>query len=225
MFSFKKEKRKASPSHCGRTGFTLVELLVTLGIFIFMTTLLVAKYGSFNDGTLLTSMSYDVALSLRNAQAYGINVQGYNSTNAFTYPYGIHFNSSSSGALNTQIFLFADSIGPDGVCTDSSGTAVCTGTQTTGDGIVAAYTLARGGLVSSVCVGTAPGSGTCVAPTTGIVDITFKRPNPNAIITAKNSSGVETIYPYAEIHVMNASKTSARTIVVRVTGEIAILNQ
>ena len=49
---------------------------MTVAIFIFMTALVVANYGSFNDGTLLTSMSYDVALALRGAQSYGLNVKG-----------------------------------------------------------------------------------------------------------------------------------------------------
>src|ERR1035437_3827885 len=88
-------------------GFTLVELMVTVGIFLFMTALVVAKYGSFNDGTLLTSMSYDVALSLRSAQSYGLNVQSYNSSNQFNYPYGIHF--SSAAGSNNQMILFVDS--------------------------------------------------------------------------------------------------------------------
>src|ERR1035437_4022736 len=87
-------------------GFTLVELMVTVGIFLFMTALVVAKYGSFNDGTLLTSMSYDVALTLRSAQSYGLNVQSYNSQNLFNYPYGIHF--SSAAGSNNQMILFAD---------------------------------------------------------------------------------------------------------------------
>lgn len=193
-------------------GFTLVELMVTVGIFIFMTALVVAKYGSFNDGTLLTSMAYDVALTLRSAQSYGLNVQGYNSTNSFNYPYGIHF---SSAAGNKQMIFFADSNPTNGVY--NSGT----------DGLITTYTLARGGDVKSVCVGTGSGA-LCTSPSNGIVDITFKRPDPNAIIVAPGSSSCPTNAPpcaYAEIKLENASKNSTRTIVVRGTGEIAVQNQ
>ena len=199
-------------------GFTLVELMVTVGIFLFMTALVVAKYGSFNDGTLLTSMSYDVALSLRSAQSYGLNVQGYNGTNSFNYPYGMHFNSSAD--YNNQMILFADSSQTSGVGVYDSGS----------DSLITTYTLARGGDIKTVCAGDGPSD--CKPVNFSAVDITFKRPDPNAIITARNQGGqVYTnasnpkVYAYAEIKVENASKNSTRTIVVRGTGEIEIKNQ
>ena len=97
---------------CLDSGFTLIELIVTVAIFIFMTALVVANYGSFNDGTLLTSMSYDVALALRDAQSYGLNVQGGDCRvwrQNFNYPYGMDFNLSTPSTQSQMIF-FADSI-------------------------------------------------------------------------------------------------------------------
>lgn len=209
------------------SGFTLVELMVTVAIFIFMTILVVANYGSFNNGTLLTSMSYDVALTLRDAQSYGLNVQGYGSSNTYVYnyPYGIHFSSALGS--NNQMILFADSSNnvPNGIC-DNGGTGVCTPTQTTGDGIITAYTIARGGIVSSLCAGSGPGNA-CISTT--VLDITFKRPDPNAVIVVpvSGSSCTTNASPcaYAEIKVEDAAKTSTRTIIVRSTGEIAVPNQ
>ncbi|MDE2188747.1 MAG: type II secretion system protein, partial [Patescibacteria group bacterium] len=101
MNKSKKEKAKGKGKNMVSkfsisAGFTLIELMVTVGIFVFMTALLVARYGSFNNGEILTSMAYDVALALRNAQAYGLNVQGYNNSNSFNYPYGIDFDTTSS---------------------------------------------------------------------------------------------------------------------------------
>jgi type II secretory pathway pseudopilin PulG len=213
-----------------KSGFTLIELMVTVGIFIFMTALVVANYGSFNDGTLLTSMAYDVALTLRDAQSYGLNVQGYTPSSApqnFNYPYGIHFSSTSGS--NNQMILFADSYPstPNGIC-DNGSSGVCLSTQTTaGDNIITTYTLTNGGMIKSVCAGTGPGA-SCASPSSGIVDITFKRPDPNAIIVAPGSSSCPTNTSpcaYAEIQVENAAKTSTRTIVVRGTGEIAVQNK
>jgi prepilin-type N-terminal cleavage/methylation domain-containing protein len=195
-------------------GFTLIELMVTVGIFLFMTALVVAKYGSFNDGTLLTSMAYDVALTLRDAQSYGLNVQGYTPSSApqnFNNPYGIHFSSASG---SNQMILFAD----------SNTNKVYDGS--TVDGLITTYTLTNGGLISSICVTNTPPipSATCSSAVVATsLDITFKRPDPNAIITANSLSG--TTYAYAEIQVENASKTSTRAIVVRETGEIAVKNQ
>ena len=228
------------------SGFTLVEMLVTIAIFIFMTALLVAKYGSFNDTTLLTSMAYDVALTLRDAQSYGLNVQGYQSSSglgiqSFNYPYGIHFNATSPN--NTKMTLFADSYSyfvasqgfnepfgvPDGICTEGGfGRDMVQTCQKSigaalGDLIINVYTLTNGGHVSSLCVGSGQGS---LCSSVQVLDITFKRPDPYAIISVMDpSTHVTTTYPYAEIQVENAANTSTRTIVVRGTGEIEVKNQ
>ena len=62
------------PSRSG--GFTLIELIVSVAIFVFMTALVVAKYGNFNQSVLMTDLAYDIALTLRTAQTYGVSVQG-----------------------------------------------------------------------------------------------------------------------------------------------------
>ena len=197
-------------------GFTLVELMVTVGIFHFMTALVVVKYGSFNDGILLTSMAYDVALTLRDAQSYGLNVQGYTPSSGlqnFNNPYGIHFSSASG---NKQMTLFSD-LNSSGVYSGSANDVITT------------YTLTNGGLISSLCVTNSPAASgdPCTSDSNhvspSVLDITFKRPDPNAIIKANGAS--TPTYAYAEIQVENAAKTSTRTIVVRGTGEIAVQNQ
>jgi len=212
-------------------GFTLVELMVVVAIFVFMTALVVANYGSFNDGTLLTSMSYDISLALADAQSYGINTEGVStSTTAqgFNYPYGMDFNIGTP----SQMMLFADSYptSPDGVC-DNGSAGTCTSNQTTGDNIITTYTLARGGLIKCLFVGNTPPPTTSnPCPTgsnTNIIDVTFKRPDPNAIIMAVSPivSGTLQKWAYAVIQVEDASKTATRSIVVNETGEIAVQNQ
>ena len=228
MFLFKKD-----------SGFTLIELLVTVGIFVFMTALVVANYGSFNDGTLLTSMSYDVALAMRGAQSYGLNVKGATSGTSqnFNYPYGMDFNLSTP-STQSQMILFADSypylnnVYGDGICTDGTNgnNNYCKPKQNAADAVITTYTLARGGLVKSFCVG--PSESNCSTPNNAVnLDITFRRPDPNAIIEVRDNGGhvmnngsVNT-WPYAKITVENASKTSTRSIVVNETGLIAVQNQ
>lgn len=159
-------------------GFTIIELVVSVAIFALMTALLLAKYGTFNQGILLTNLAYDVALTIRNAQSYGLNVKsvpagGLNYSNQFDYAYGVHFDKSSSGnpAANTQVIFFADLDGDREYDTGEK---------------ISAYTIKRGNYVHSFCGG--PGS--CSVPTVfGSVDITFKRPNPDATIIAKDTTG------------------------------------
>jgi len=221
MFSkkAKSKKQEAKKEKARSSGFTLVELMVSIGIFIFLTALVIANYGSFNDDTLLTSMAYDVALAMRDAQAYGLNVQAFNSSNNFNYPYGMDFASSNSNSMT----FFADSYPSRG--NNSYGDGVYTSSS---DSAITVYTFARGGLTKCLYAtnSTPPSPNPC--PTTGnttaSLDITFRRPNPNAIIRA---NGVTTGSPYAYgvIQIQNASKTSTRSIVVNETGEIAVQNQ
>ncbi len=56
-------------------GFTLIELVISIAIFVIMTALVVAKYGNFNQGALLTDTAYDIALVLHTAQSYGLSVK------------------------------------------------------------------------------------------------------------------------------------------------------
>jgi uncharacterized protein (TIGR02145 family) len=177
--------------------------MVTAGIFALMTALLVAKYGSFNDTTILTNTAYDVALAIRGAQSYGMNAPASGAQNV-NYPYGIHFDTSNS-TTQTQMTFFEGA---------NSGDYVYSGANT-----ITTYTLKNGGLIKSVCVGTS--NEDCSSSGITSLDVTFKYSDPNAIITATNgSSAIQ--YPYAEIVVENAAQTSTRTIYVRETGEIAL---
>src|SRR3989338_7579467 len=56
-------------------GFTLVELLVTLSLFVVLTTIVLFSQSKFNGSILLTNLAYDVAITVRQAQTYGVNVR------------------------------------------------------------------------------------------------------------------------------------------------------
>src|SRR3989338_6906440 len=56
-------------------GFTLVELLVTLSLFVVLTTIVLFSQQKFNGSILLTNLAYDVALTIRQAQTFGVNVR------------------------------------------------------------------------------------------------------------------------------------------------------
>ena len=56
-------------------GFTLIELMVTLAIFTIMTSVIMANYPGFNNKIALEVLAQDIALSIRQAQVYGISVR------------------------------------------------------------------------------------------------------------------------------------------------------
>ncbi len=179
-------------------GFTLVELLVSVSIFVFMTALLLSKYGSFNQGILLTNLAYDVALTIRTAQSYGLNVKSKSRTaDEFEGSFGVHFDKTASGspAKNTQIILFAD-------------VGTVANSYDTEDVIMSTYNIKRGSVVSELTV---------LATSKSTLDLVFKRPDPKAMIHNDVNNDVATIE-------LKTSDGSTKKIYVRNTGQIGVVN-
>ncbi|MBI2004934.1 prepilin-type N-terminal cleavage/methylation domain-containing protein [Patescibacteria group bacterium] len=57
-------------------GFTLVELLVVVSIMLIITSTLLLQQRKFNSATLMRTLAYNIALSIRQAQVYGTSVVG-----------------------------------------------------------------------------------------------------------------------------------------------------
>ena len=164
----------------GMKGFTLIELIVSIAIFAFMTALVMSKYGSFNQNTLLTNMAYDMAITIRTAQSYGLSVKSADaSNNIFSAPYGIHFDMSNSN--NDKFILFADK-NPDYRYNANS----------TDDEAITKYTLNSGVKIASICLGSSLNdcgvSNNLLGPGDKI-DIRYKRPNPDAMFDCNGSAG------------------------------------
>lgn len=208
-------------------GFTLIELVITIAIFAAMTSYLLAKYGQFNQSLLLTNLAYDVALTVRTAQSYGLNVKAV-TTNAeyvppsFDFPYGVRFDSSSS--KNKSFIFFADqNLLPSGKFGNGIYDPAPDNAESSVDEKISAYSIKRGSLIDEiiVCVGEGTGSEVSCA-TADTLDVTFKRPDPDARIYA---NGVSTItgskITYAEVSLL-ASDGLKKKVVIRSTGQIAI---
>ncbi|HEU5114397.1 MAG TPA: prepilin-type N-terminal cleavage/methylation domain-containing protein [Candidatus Paceibacterota bacterium] len=178
----------------GNKGFTLVELLVSIAIFTVITTIAVYNNGQFNGSVLLTNLAYEIALSIRQAQYYGISVR-QNTAQNFDSGYGIDFKTSSP----TSYTLFEDKSSGSQHVFDAS------------DATVQTFSIAKGNKVPKVCV-----DGDCSKST---VDISFVRPNPDAYITANGIVG--TFYGKAEICVLSPQNIK-RKITVESTGQISV---
>ncbi len=192
-----------------KKGFTLVELVISIGIFALMTSVLLAKYGNFNQGVILTNLAYDVALAIRTSQSYGINVKSAPTasasySNSFQYGYGMHFSTLNDTEKKRMTF-FVDNLPVDKVYNDSPAPGE----------IITEYSVKRGLKINKLCVGADLAS--CVAVTS--MDVMFLRPDPNAIITANGNGG--TTYSYAYIEILSPDGSSKK-IEIRKTGQIEI---
>lgn len=200
-------------------GFSIVELLVSVAIFAFLTAFLVSKYGNFNQSILLTNLAYDVAITLRNAQNYGINVKSapdvvnnVNYSEEFKLGYGVHFDThTGTPAPNTEMIFYADT---------NNSFSYNPGT----DSLLGRYVLRNGSKVSSICTNdtgdSCPTSGTGVDGTVGDLDVVFIRPSPDANF-GSNGSSINAKFAQITLQTPNGQ---TKKVVVRRTGQIGVIN-
>src|SRR3989344_2260670 len=117
-------------------GFSLVEILATLAIFFIISSILFFNFRGFGSRTVLDNLAHQIALTIRQAQVYGISVRG----TAGAFPsYGAFFSIPE----NKIITLFAD--------TYPSGSGGGDGKYTASDTLVQRLTISGSDFVSQLC--------------------------------------------------------------------------
>lgn len=176
-------------------------------IFVIISGVVLASHSRFGGQVVLENMAYDVALSIRHAQLYGIAVRRFGADN-FSVAYGMHF------AAPTTYQLYADSLEGNGMydCPDPLNQATCE--------LVESTTIVGGHRVSALCV-RPTGSAVFVCDKTQL-DVVFKRPEPDAYIRA-STSGVPdgVLYEAAQI-ILTSPRGQSRAAVVEHTGQISV---
>ncbi|MDB5259756.1 MAG: Pili subunit [Candidatus Taylorbacteria bacterium] len=191
----------SSPSNT-QSGFTLIELIVSVSIFVFMTAFLVGKFGKFNQSVLVTNTAYDVALTIRNAQSYAMNVRQSTvdvSATSFQHPYGVHFETGSN-----NFYFFSDA---DNNFVRSTGETITTST------------IKKGLVISSIeaqC-----GNATYLSKTSA--DVSFRRPDPDAILRTTTTPDFSNPTSCEAVKLtVHAPDGSNKIVLIRSTGQIAI---
>ncbi|OHA79376.1 MAG: hypothetical protein A2747_02985 [Candidatus Yonathbacteria bacterium RIFCSPHIGHO2_01_FULL_44_41] len=165
-------------------GFTLVELLVTVGVFVVLTSVVLANYRGFDTNAKFANASEDIVLAIRQAQVYGVGVKGEGAS--FTIPYGVYLKQSTPN----QILLFADrDAAPDGKYTTADNPIV--------------ETINWQNVITSLSISC--DGGPCGG---NELSVTFRRPNVDAVI----KDGAGTVYSIATVTITKGTKTSIVTI-------------
>jgi prepilin-type N-terminal cleavage/methylation domain-containing protein len=155
-------------------GFTLIELLVVTAIIVLISSVVLANNNRFGGVVLLQNLAYNIALSIRQAQVYGISTARFQSTSNFSAGYGMHFDLSSPDTY----LLFADAITPNGMYD-------CPQPQTDNCELVQSTNISNGYGINQLCVTASSGAENCSVQK---LDVLFKRPEPDAWISADGTS-------------------------------------
>lgn len=184
-------------------GFTVIELMVTVAIFVIIYSIVLVKNSEFNSSVRLTNLAYEIALQIREAQTFGVSVKefGTGPSSTFDLGYGVYFDES----LPTSFLLFAD--------TDKNIQRKTDGTED-----IDQLNIEGGNRINKFCA--TPKSSPEVCSDTGILDwltVVFIRPIPDANIRTSAAIGYES----ARIEV-SSQGGATRTVNIESTGQISI---
>lgn len=198
-------------------------MVVVAIVAVIMTTIFVGQ-NAFNNTLILTNTTYDVALSYRSAETYGLGGR-----TAGTHPtgYGIHVDKSTPNIFT----LFADSYpipSISSVChptTDTTALDALPGDcvyEYGQDATVSTYTLGNNITISDFCAKSTSGIWSCANSADhalSTLDVTFARPNPVPFISV---NGVySSAFPYTEACLTVSSVGgNSRYVTITAAGEV-----
>jgi len=193
-------KRKKQRSVAAEAGFTLIELLVVVGILVMISGIILTNHAKFGGQIILRNLTYDIALSIREAQVYGISARSFLNAQ-FASGHGVYFSFSEG---NNLFFLYTD--------LDNNGFFTSVGTEW-----VETFSIGKGYEIDRLCIPTGPTTENCAVTE---LDILFKRPEPDAIIRGSVGSGF-TQYDRARI-VLVSPQGKKLSVLVETTGQISV---
>lgn len=183
-------------------AFTLIELLVVTAIIVVITTVILADNNRFGGVVLLENLAYDIALSIRQAQVYGISVQRF--SGSFSAGYGMDFDMSSP----TTYALFADGINVNGLYDSGE--------------LVQATTISNAYAIEKLCAPAGSDAASCTSVPK--LDIVFERPEPDAWISASGAPCLQDSGQCQESAriVLLSPRGDSMSVVVEVNGQISV---
>jgi prepilin-type N-terminal cleavage/methylation domain-containing protein len=95
-----------------KSGFTLIELIVSVAIMVMVTGIFLANYNSANRRTDLTMTAQKMVTDIRLAQNYALGLARYGGSGSLNVPFGgwgVHFDLQTYGT--NKYVVFADDNG------------------------------------------------------------------------------------------------------------------
>lgn len=191
------------------SGFTMVELVISVAIMTLLASVVLFNYGTFNDNLALSSAGQEMAIAIRQAQIHALNVKESSAgASQYTYAYGIYFNPTDS-TTNKNYYIFIDKNADRKFTVDTTCTAV--GTE-----CVEKFSIRNGVYISSV-------DPTSACANEQTLNVIFLRPRPDASINLVNNLGAS-VCAGAVVGEIELTSAKGKKITVKVqnTGQIYV---
>lgn len=210
-----------------KRGVTLIELLVVLAIITIIAAVVITSQATFNKTLILANTAYDVALTIRSAQTYGIGSRVASGVSNNNISYGVNFQKSSS----KNFIFFGDTDNSLGSC---HGSAIAGETAApdvaSGDCIytegsdkdekVSTYALGNGMSIDNICAYKSTWKCTKTNDFASL-NITFARPNTQTFIVMDSLNASNAQASRACIVIASPQGTT-RLIYVEPSGAITV---
>lgn len=215
-------KKYLRPLRTSTRGFTVTEVLVVFFIMTSILAVILPDYFAFGEKNDLTNLAAEVALTIREAQVYGLSSREVDTTGGgpnpttFDAPFGVYAELLTPASL----IFFSDknnsgSYDASPPCGSGSSNAEC----------IKQFALKDGFSITDICTNWSdPTTRRCAADGVFFAAVTFKRPNPDGNIR-RNDLNFSTLDPiaYSELRIRISSPSGASKYVnVTTTGQISV---
>ncbi|OGZ04188.1 MAG: hypothetical protein A2648_01215 [Candidatus Lloydbacteria bacterium RIFCSPHIGHO2_01_FULL_41_20] len=212
----KKLKNKIITKHLALNpslhGFSMIELVVVIGIFSFISAIILGNYNGFNQKMSVSNLAHQIALEIRQAQVYGLSAKESVIGSGVFPGYGIYFSRD----IPTSFVLYTDANGDKKYNHTGDGTNCSANSE-----CLESVSVSNGDVIKDICA-TVSGVTKCASVSQiDFVNVVFTRPDPEATITG-TLSGSDVIYDNLQISVETPKKDFFKTVWVWSTGQVSI---
>lgn len=223
-------------------GFSVIEVLIALGIVSVIMAVAVSGNSSFNKSLLLSQAAYSIATTIQEAQSLGVANQNINLDLNTGYGFYIHIPGSTG---TREYSIFADvyptvAAAPQYRCHQNDDYRLPDAKpgdchfNSDYDTLVRTYSLKRDISITAFCGTRADGyvictpithqSQTCASGSEGGItelSVVFARPSTGAILRGKYYNGFEEEFVSATLAVQSVDN-SVRYVTIRDTGQVSV---
>lgn len=210
-------------------GFSLVELVVALGVMVLVLAMTLANFPKLRDQIALTLATRELALTIRKTQSYAIAVREFDSNfpvnlcnssydpsqgNVRYPPYGVSLSKTiqADGRDPMNYIIFGDI-----QCAITRGLLQIYAPAFSPSELVSTVRIQNGAQISAI-------EGYFGGPTPVVLDaadIVYQRPSPSVTLVGYDGAS-SAIYQRIEISLTSGNGSVTQKIIVRPTGQISI---